>query len=81
VPKLEQVARLAKPDTILAWYRQLVAEKFDGCKKGPRLLTFGRTGKEQSLAFCNTGGEDVNGDGLSDLVLSFRDAIDRISVR
>jgi len=30
---LEQVARLAKPDTILAWYRQLVAEKFDGCKK------------------------------------------------
>jgi len=24
---------LAKPDTILAWYRQLVAEKFDGCKK------------------------------------------------
>jgi len=30
---LEQVARLAKPDTILAWYRRLVAEKFDGCKK------------------------------------------------
>ena len=30
---LEQVARLAKPDAILAWYRQLVAEKFDGCKK------------------------------------------------
>src|SRR6516164_3375770 len=30
---LERVARLAKPDTILAWYRQLVAEKFDGCKK------------------------------------------------
>jgi hypothetical protein len=30
---LEQVARLAKPDTILAWHRQLVAEKFDGCKK------------------------------------------------
>ena len=30
---LQPVARLAKPDTILAWYRQLVAEKFDGCKK------------------------------------------------
>ena len=30
---LEQVARLARPDTILAWYRQLLAEKFDGCKK------------------------------------------------
>jgi hypothetical protein len=24
------VARLAKPDTILGWYRQLVAAKFDG---------------------------------------------------
>jgi hypothetical protein len=30
---LEQVARLAKPDTILAWYRRLVAEKFDGSKQ------------------------------------------------
>jgi len=33
-------------------------------------LTFGRTGNEQSLAFCN-GGEDVNGDGLADLVCHF----------
>ena len=30
---LQQVARLAKPDTILAWYRRLVAEKFDGSKQ------------------------------------------------
>ena len=30
---LQQVARIAKPDTILAWYRTLVAEKFDGCKQ------------------------------------------------
>jgi putative transposase len=30
---LQQVARLAKPDTILGWYRQLVAEKFDGSKQ------------------------------------------------
>src|SRR5580692_8721145 len=29
---LQQVARLAKPDTILGWYRKLVAEKFDGSK-------------------------------------------------
>ena len=29
---LQQVAHLAKPDTILGWYRQLVAEKFDGSK-------------------------------------------------
>lgn len=34
-------------------------------------LTFGRTGDEHSLAFCNTGGEDVNGDGLPDLVCHF----------
>jgi hypothetical protein len=27
---LRQVACVAKPDTILAWYRRLVAEKFDG---------------------------------------------------
>ena len=30
---LQQVARLAKPDTILGWYRQLVAAKFDGSKQ------------------------------------------------
>ena len=27
---LREVARVAKPDTILAWYRRLIAEKFDG---------------------------------------------------
>jgi hypothetical protein len=35
-------------------------------------LTFGRTGDEDSLAFCNPGGEDINGDGLLDLVCHFR---------
>ena len=29
---LKEVARVAKPDTILAWYRQLIAQKFDGSK-------------------------------------------------
>jgi putative transposase len=29
---LGQVACIAKPDTILAWYRKLVAQKFDGSK-------------------------------------------------
>ena len=33
-------------------------------------LTFGRTGNEQSLAFCN-GSEDINNDGLLDLVCHF----------
>ena len=30
--QLRQVACVAKPDTILAWYRRLVARKFDGSK-------------------------------------------------
>src|ERR671918_422016 len=29
---LKPVARVAKPDTILAWYRRLIAQKFDGSK-------------------------------------------------
>jgi len=34
-------------------------------------LTFGRTGDEPSLDFCNDNGEDVNGDGRLDLVCHF----------
>ena len=34
-------------------------------------LTFGRTGDEQSLAFCTNSAEDVNGDGRLDLVCHF----------
>ena len=30
---LEKVAQVAKPDTILAWYRRLIAQKFDGSKR------------------------------------------------
>jgi len=37
-------------------------------------LTFGSTGDETSLAFCEAGGEDVNGDGRQDLVCEFRTA-------
>ena len=29
---LREVACVAKPDTILAWYRKLIAQKFDGSK-------------------------------------------------
>ena len=34
---LAEVATVARPDTILAWYRRLVARKFDGSKarQGP----------------------------------------------
>ncbi len=35
-------------------------------------LTFGRTGNEKSLSHCNTNGEDVNNDGLLDLVCHFQ---------
>src|ERR1700716_93431 len=31
-PALQQGACVAKPDTILAWYRRLIARKFDGSK-------------------------------------------------
>jgi len=34
----------------------------------PSSATFGRTGNEQSLAFCDSWPDDVNGDGLPDLV-------------
>ena len=34
-------------------------------------LTFGHTGTENSLSSCDQGGEDVNGDGLPDLVCHF----------
>lgn len=34
-------------------------------------LTFGREGDERSFASCNMNGEDVNGDGLPDLVCHF----------
>src|SRR4030095_6146690 len=29
---LQDVARIAKPDTLLAWYRRLVAQKFNGSR-------------------------------------------------
>jgi putative transposase len=34
---LDEVATVARPDTILGWYRKLVARKFDGSKarRGP----------------------------------------------
>ena len=40
-------------------------------KVDAKTLTFGRTGAEQSLRRCGKQGEDVNGDGLPDLVCHF----------
>src|SRR6266699_1848213 len=36
--RLKQVACTAKPDTILAWYRRLIARKFDTLLGGQKLL-------------------------------------------
>jgi hypothetical protein len=35
-------------------------------------LTFGKTGDERSLAFCNSSPRDVNADGLLDLICGFK---------
>jgi hypothetical protein len=37
----------------------------------PASLTFGHSGNEASFAMCSVGGEDVNNDGLADLVCQF----------
>jgi putative transposase len=41
---LAEVANVARPDTILAWYRKLVARKFDGSqvRRGPGRPRIGR---------------------------------------
>ena len=49
----------------------LSTEEFDAPSQvDPHSLTFGPTGDERSLAFCS-GAEDVNGDGLKDLICHF----------
>ena len=50
----------------------LSTKDFDAPKMLDRdSLTFGFTGREASLAFCNPKGEDINGDHLKDLVCHF----------
>src|SRR6266849_6567260 len=48
---LQQVACVAKPDTILAWYRRLIAREFDGSKLPPMtprsLANAERTGRDR----------------------------------
>ncbi len=46
--RLQEVASLAKPETILRWYRELVAAKYEGTKSrqsSPRLHTRGEAVK------------------------------------
>lgn len=50
----------------------LASSTFDPVSQvDPASLKFGHSGTENSLAFCNANGEDVNGDGLADLVCHF----------
>jgi hypothetical protein len=42
-------------------------------------LTFGATGDEQSLSRCGKGGQDVNGDGVPDLVCHFENQLARFT--
>ena len=61
---LEQVACVAKPDTILAWYRRLVARKFDGSRQrsdrvgrqlNGKLWSWWSRGRERILAGVTIG--------------------------
>src|ERR1700758_5078350 len=38
---LKDIARVAKPDTLLEWYRRLVAQKFDGAQRRAYPSDFG----------------------------------------
>ena len=50
----------------------LSSPKFDAPAEVDKTTpTFGRTGDEQSLAFCNKSNKDVNDDGLLDVVCHF----------
>ena len=49
----------------------LSSPSFNAMSVDPGSLTFGRTGMEESLHKCGASGEDVNHDGLLDLVCHF----------
>src|SRR3954454_7512760 len=36
-PRLKEIATLATPDTLLRWYKRLIAQKFDGSQHRPKL--------------------------------------------
>lgn len=49
----------------------LSANDFNAMEIDPSSMTFGATGNEASLSKCNNDGQDVNGDGLLDLVCHY----------
>ena len=61
---LKDIARVARPDTILDWYGRLVAQKFDGSR---RRLSPGRPGSQRksrrswSVSHARTGAGAMTG--------------------
>jgi hypothetical protein len=49
----------------------LSSPSFDATKVDISTLTFGKTGNEESLSHCGKSGDDVNDDGLLDMVCHF----------
>ena len=69
---LQEIARVARPDTLLAWYRQLVAHKFDGSRRrgylnGCRYLLHDRDQK-----FCREFRDTFEAGGVKCLPLPAR---------
>src|SRR5215470_6524769 len=51
---LDKVAQVAKPDTILAWYRRLIAQKFDKSKlSSAKTLCVAKTKSVTLEMLCN----------------------------
>src|SRR5438034_573344 len=46
---LEELAAVAKPDTLLAWYRKLIANKFDGSKFRKSSVSSSTLGRPEDL--------------------------------
>ncbi len=70
----EVVRRVLSPQVAAATLSVLQGVVDRGTGRRCRLdswTTFGKTGDEPSLAFCNNGNEDVNNDGLLDVVCHF----------
>jgi len=53
----------------------LSSAEFNALDANRQSITFGATGTERSLHHCGNDGEDVNGDGLADLVCHFENQV------
>jgi hypothetical protein len=83
---LEAVANIVKPDTIIAWYRQLVAQKFDGSnqRKAPGRPTTdqeleGNYGNGKGSAALDSLEESGDLEYAADVVLFLTEAQERMA--